>query len=249
MRALVGPTNEAAFDNPTGDLVFPYIPLPAYDSFFDFGCGCGRIARQLMQQKQPPRRYLGIDLHRGMIRWCRQNLEPRTAGFTFLHHDVFNAGFNPGPRKPLARRLPADDDSFSLVNAWSVFTHLVQPGAEFYMREVARITRPEGYVHLTCFLMDKAPFPMMQASQSALYINWEDPTNAVIFDRKWFIELANQAELALTAALPPSIRGHQWRLLFRPKDAHSAPIELPEDSAPFGIDRPPVSTRPPHEIR
>jgi hypothetical protein len=89
---------------------------------FDFGCGCGRIARQLMQQSPRPQRYVGIDLHRGMIEWCRENLAPHAPGFEFQHHDVFNPGLNPGTdmRPPRTRPFPVGDRAFTLVNAWSV---------------------------------------------------------------------------------------------------------------------------------
>jgi SAM-dependent methyltransferase len=249
MRALVGPTDEASFDNPSGDYVYPYIPALDYESFFDFGCGCGRIARQLIQQRHPPRRYLGIDLHKGMVRWCQRNLQPLAPGFRFEHYDVFNPGFNPGKRKPAVLPLPASNQSFRFVNAWSVFTHLVESSAEFYIREVARIVHPEGCVHLTAFLFDKGPFPMMQANQNALYINPGDLTNAVIFDRSWFLGLTEHAGLTLTSAQPPSIRGFQWVLVFRPAQARAEAIQLPDDLAPLGLARPPISSRPAHLIR
>jgi SAM-dependent methyltransferase len=95
-RALVGPADVAAFENPSGNLVFPYLDRSAYRSVFDFGCGCGRVARQLIQQREQPERYLGIDLHAGMIRWCQENLTPRAPQFEFMHHDVFDDSFNPG---------------------------------------------------------------------------------------------------------------------------------------------------------
>src|ERR1035438_4553545 len=94
MRQLIGLTDEAAFDNPTGTSVVPNIAVDYYNSVFDFGCGCGRIARKLLQQKPRPRRYLGIDLHAGMVNWCQQNLSPYDRAFEFQHHDIFNAGFN-----------------------------------------------------------------------------------------------------------------------------------------------------------
>jgi SAM-dependent methyltransferase len=70
LRELVGLPDASFYDNPTGELVYPYLPAKAYASVFDFGCGCGRVARQLMLQHPRPQRYLGIDLHRGMIAWC-----------------------------------------------------------------------------------------------------------------------------------------------------------------------------------
>jgi SAM-dependent methyltransferase len=68
MRQLVGPTDEAAFDDPSGDPILQ-LPESQFNSVLDFGCGCGRLARQMMQQRARPRRYVGFDLHLGMV--CR----------------------------------------------------------------------------------------------------------------------------------------------------------------------------------
>jgi hypothetical protein len=50
IRELVGPTEPEAFDNPDHQLVYPYLEPAVYESVFDFGCGCGRVARQQIQQ-------------------------------------------------------------------------------------------------------------------------------------------------------------------------------------------------------
>jgi len=112
MRALVGPTDTAAFDNPNRALVYRDLAGVTGD-VFDFGCGCGRLARQLIQQRPQPRSYVGVDLHAGMVRWCQTNLAPLAPQFRFEHHDIFNAGFNPHG-KPSHTDLPVDDASFDL---------------------------------------------------------------------------------------------------------------------------------------
>jgi hypothetical protein len=74
----------------------------------------------------------------------------------------------------------------------------------------------------------------MQPHANALYVSWEHPSAAVAFDRRWVIESARAAGLAVVAAHAPSMRGYQWVLEMR----HSGPgvmeIELPPDSAPLG---------------
>ena len=240
MRELVGPTDPAAFDNPSGVLVYPYLPAEQYDAVLDFGCGCGRIARQLIQQRPRPRRYLGLDLHRGMIDWCRSNLSPHAAGFEFVHHDIANRGFNPGPGKPEVAPFPAEDASFTLVQAWSVFTHLLEPHASYYLREAARVLRPGGVAHTTWFLFDKRDLPMMQDFQNALYINYVDPSNAVIFDREWVRRETAAVGLTIFSIIPPSIRGFHWVLLMAPADDGRDEVVFPPDEAPFGRAPPPV---------
>ncbi len=239
MRQLVGPTEEEAFDNPTGELVFPEIPAESYDMVFDFGCGCGRLARRLIQQRHRPSRYVGIDLHRGMIEWCRANLAPAAPGFQFLHHDVHNRSLNPGADKPLVAPFPVEDGGFTFVIAYSVFTHLLESQVPHYVAEVGRILKPGGSALTTWFLFDKAGFPMMQDFQHALYINVDDPTNAVILDQAWVRATVASAGMKIVRADPPAIRGYQWRLWLAPVDDQRPAKELPPDDAPLGRLPPP----------
>jgi len=237
LRQLVGPTEDHFFDNPGGAPIFGAdLPPEAYDSVLDFGCGCGRLARQLIQQRPRPRRYVGLDLHAGMIEWCRRHLAVHAPGFEFQHHDVRNLGLNPGGQA-LTRAFPVPDGWASLAIAWSVFTHVGEAQARFYLDEVARVLRPDGYLVSTWFLFDKRDFPMMQEFQNALFINDVDPTNAVIFDRAWLRRSAREAGLSLAAVTPPTLRGYQWRLVCvrcppaRPKWS-SRPTWPPSASSP-----------------
>jgi SAM-dependent methyltransferase len=240
MRELVGPTDPAMFDNPTGKPVYPYLSDATYEAVFDFGCGCGRIARQLIQQTPRPERYLGIDVHRGMIQWCRDNLMPAAPGFEFLHHDVLSLGLNPGEGKPDRAPFPADNQSFTLVQAFSIFTHLTERQTVHYLSEVARILRPDGVLHSTWFLFDKRDFPMMQDFQNALYINDVDPSNAVIFDRDWLRRHATAVGLTILDVMQPTYRGHQWYVLMAPSRPGLVEVPLPDDEAPVGRAVPPL---------
>jgi SAM-dependent methyltransferase len=248
MRELVGPTEPEAFDNPDHRLVYPYIEPPAYESVFDFGCGCGRVARQLIQQDPQPSRYLGIDLHRGMIEWCRRNLAPVAPQFEFVYHDVRNLSFNPGDEKPELLPFPAEPESATFVNATSVFTHLTQAQAEYYLHEVARILRPDGVFQATWFLFDKLEFPMLQEEMNALYIAYQDPSAAVIFARDWVRATARSAGLVMYEVMPPAIRGFQWTMLFAPAVAGRREVDLPRDDGPIGLARPPRGPADPSRI-
>jgi SAM-dependent methyltransferase len=169
-----------------------------------------------------------------MIEWCRQNLAPRAPGFEFVHHDVQNASFNPGPGKRESAPFPAPDDTFTLVEAISVFTHVVERHVTFYLREVARVLRPDGILHATWFLFDKRDFPMMQDFQNALYINDLDPWNAVIFDGAWLRAQATEVGLTISSVRPPHTRGFRWTLLMTPVEQGLREAEFPSDDAPAG---------------
>jgi SAM-dependent methyltransferase len=233
MREAVGPTDPAAFDNPTGVPIIAGIPRAAYDSIFDFGCGCGRLARQLIQQAPRPREYLGVDLHLPLVVWAQENLAPHAPGFEFAHHDVRYAAWNPGDDKPDTAPFPTGDSSRTLIIAFSVFTHLIQAHAEYYIGEVSRALAAGGVFYSTWFLFDKCDFPMMQDFQDALYINDLNPANAVIFDRAWLVRTAADAGLAITAVKQPEVRGFQWYITMEHATPGVAAVELPPDEAPI----------------
>jgi SAM-dependent methyltransferase len=241
MRALIGGLGPEHFDNPSGDLVYPYLPDRVYETVFDFGSGCGRLARRLIQQRPQPRRYLGIDVHRGMVKWCRSNVTPVAPQFRFLHHDVFNRGLNSSAKTDVLP-FPVEGESFSFVEAWSVFTHLTQNQAEHYLGEVSRILTPDGVFQSTWFLFDKTDFPMMQRRQNALYINLTDPSNAVIYDRAWLLGMTQQLGLVLHEIEPLEVRGFQWRMLMARRESGIKEAEFPEDRRPKGLRRSPTLT-------
>jgi SAM-dependent methyltransferase len=240
LRELVGPTEAAAFQNASGGPVFGEVDPGGYRFVVDFGCGCGRIARRLAQQSEPPQRYVGFDLHREMIRWCNENLARRLPGFEFFHHDVYNPGFNPDPSLPRVAPIPVGSGEATLVVAWSVFTHLLQSQVEWYLSEIRRVLADDGVVISTWFLFDKAGFPMMQDFQHALYITEEDLTNAVIFDRDWVLDVIHKHGLVVRSATPPEIRGFQWVLRLAPARPGDESVALPDDDAPVGRMPPPI---------
>ena len=248
MRQLVGPTEPAAFDNPSGDPIFANVPEWQFESVLDFGCGCGRLARQLMQQRVRPKRYLGFDLHPGMIRWCRRELAPMASGFEFIHHDVYNRGFNPDRTKPDCLPMPAEDAAYTLAIALSVFTHTTQAQTEHYLREVARVLHPGGVLIASWFLFEKRYFPMMHDWQNTLYINVDDPSNATIFDREWLEMSLQNLGLGVVQAVQPSFRGYQWLLYIGRVGAGKPVIRIPLDEAPFGRLPPPIPIMDPTKV-
>lgn len=240
MRELVGLTDPAGYGNPSGEHVFPDLPASAYRSYLDFGCGCGRSARRLLQQQPRPERYLGLDLHRGMVEWCCEHLAPHGDGFSFEHHGVYNPGLNPDATLPRVAPFPVEDGSITLLEATSVFTHLTEGQAEYYLDEVARVLGPEGFFVATFFLFDKDAFPFMQEFQNALYVNEEDPTNAVVYDRAWLVSAAAERGLTIAAARAPAIRGYHTWVTLTPSRAGVEPVALPADDGRIDRRPPPL---------
>lgn len=88
----------------------------------EWGCGLGRLAVHLNGQYT----YTGADIDKGSVAWCRENLEGRFAINT------------PQPPLPFAR------DSFDVVYAVSIFTHLSERAHLAWRDEIFRVLKPGG---------------------------------------------------------------------------------------------------------
>lgn len=102
--------------------------LQAGTRVLDFGCGPGRVLRWLPSDVDG----WGVDLDAERIAWCQQALSPP---FRFA-----TCGTYP--------HLPFADDTFELIYAGSVFTHLAEL-ADAWLLELLRITAPGGLLYLT----------------------------------------------------------------------------------------------------
>ncbi len=200
-RRMVGPIDEREFDNPTGEMIWGELaigqlsPGQAYREVFDFGCGCGRSARQLLMQKSPPRRYVGIDINKPMIEWCKENLSAKNA--EFYYHDVWS--LTSAPENSRNRTLPIHQygDDFSLINAHSVFTHIYCDQTEFYLAEFMKMMSESGIIRATWFIFNRSWFPVLAPNQHCLYVNEVDPTQAVYYDWGYLVDLLKTLGLKL----------------------------------------------------
>lgn len=104
-------------------------PLGEYDSILDFGCGCGRLARMF---KGHPGRIAGCDIDHRHIEWC-------AAALDFMEAKLSSV------RPP----IPFADNAFEAVISISIFTHLNEDSQDQFLRELARVCRPDGLLFLT----------------------------------------------------------------------------------------------------
>jgi SAM-dependent methyltransferase len=237
-RQWVGPTDPARYDNPDASLVYPDFPPERYESVFDFGCGCGRVARQLILQRPRPGRYVGIDVHPELIGWCRENLEPAAPGFEFRHHDVLDRLVNTGAEKPDVSPFPVDDESVTLFESLSIFTHIVERQLAFYLREAARVLRADGEMNASFLLFEKEDFPVLGDERNALYIDELYPPAGVYYDRTWLQRTLSEAGLAIVRiAQLPETRGYQWRFILARTNPGIKAVEIPRDEQDRGLPK------------
>jgi len=136
-KAFVGSSYEHAlqeawnFHRFTLQAVADFQRRPQAVRYLDFGCGWGRIGRFFLREFERGD-MAGVDVDPGMVEFC-------TAAGVPGHHLVVENG----------RAMPFADESFRLVTAYSVFTHLPEPLFTAWMRELLRVTCKGGLVVFT----------------------------------------------------------------------------------------------------
>ncbi|MES1247375.1 MAG: class I SAM-dependent methyltransferase [Actinomycetota bacterium] len=111
------------------DAIAAHVDLDRLGAVLDFGCGCGRVTRYFHDFDGE---VAGSDLSGDAVEWCRDNL----AFGSFVTNRI---------EPPLV----FDDESFDLVYALSVFTHLTDELQLAWRDELRRVLRPGGTLVLT----------------------------------------------------------------------------------------------------
>ena len=102
------------------------INLRTIGSVYELGCGTARLLRHFRCIEGV--KLVGSDINPEMIEWCKANL----TGMEFYHNELL---------PPLTF---AADNSFDLMLASSVFTHIPLDTQEQWLAEMQRILRPGG---------------------------------------------------------------------------------------------------------
>ena len=111
--------------------LFERYALPSVPRILDAGCGTGEITTRLAELF-PKANVLGIDIIDNHLELARQRSGPLASRVSFAHQSIYE--------------LPADPASYDLVVCRHVLHSIPHPAA--VIGELARVTRPGGYLHL-----------------------------------------------------------------------------------------------------
>lgn len=184
----------------TGDEFIRYFVdlagLEPDEQVLDVGCGIGRMARPLAAYLRPPGTYEGFDIVPEGIAWCQPRYARAYPHFHFQLADVTNGLYRPHDGVPAHEyTFPYPDEQFDFAFATSVFTHLLPDAADRYLAEMARVTRPDGRILATFFVL-ASDTPRAGggrfsfAHRHGIYAtdSAEVPEAAVAYSQEWLLE-------------------------------------------------------------
>jgi SAM-dependent methyltransferase len=128
----------------------------SFTRILDFGCGCGRTLIHLTELA-PAAQIDGIDIDSRAIQWCKQHLQ--------------FACFK------LSNETPPIDyaaDTFDLIYAISVFTHLDEDYQFRWLKELRRVAKPGAILLLTVdsSLVGDKNFVFQRSYEEGLFPAW-----------------------------------------------------------------------------
>jgi SAM-dependent methyltransferase len=189
-------------------------PISPAMSILEIGCGIGRDAIALVDVLDERGRYVGLDVVRPSTEWSNAHIARRHPNFEFVHLDVRTEMYNPSGAFDNADVVfPVDDDSFDLVVAHSVFTHMFRDAVTRYLVEIGRVLRRGGLVNVSFFVVDDESLANAASTEAPLTFGHEHagadrndkpdrPENAVAFRATTIREMAATAGLRVRSIEP-----------------------------------------------
>jgi SAM-dependent methyltransferase len=183
VRAFVGDIKEDAFLL-TGASIYRLLvrvaqeqrrPLSAFATVLDFGCGTGRGFRYLLKYGQTST-CCGTDVDATAIGWCQEYFP---FGEFAVNHEIPPTTFR--------------SESFDLIYAISVFSHLSEENHLAWLEELRRVTKKDGLIVLTMHgehalrraVSEEAVFRMLYVKKADLVrVQRELPSRHFVFIRQ-----------------------------------------------------------------
>lgn len=187
------------------------------DRVLDIGCGTGRVTTALADFLSHSGGYAGFDITEAAIAACQRRFAKSRPDFRFIHAPVRNGDYRPDGDVPASRfEFPFADQTFDLVFATSVYSHMPLGDVARYLSETARVLAPGGRVFFTAYLLDDERRERVRRRANMRLQDWRDgsmvadprtPERAIAHDQTLLLNLAEEAGLERV-----SVKAGRWEV-------------------------------------
>lgn len=132
-------------------LLKSYIDIQPDDKVLDIGSGIGRTALALSKFLDSKGSYHGFDAVKKGVDWCKKNISSRFKNFEFKYVPLRNNLYNKSAEDAANFRFPYEDEKFTKIFLFSVFTHMKMDEIQNYLNEINRVMQPDGKCLATFF--------------------------------------------------------------------------------------------------
>ena len=118
----------------------------------DIGCGQGRLPIGILRVIGDIN-YIGIDVHRRSIDWCKRYIEKKHPSFKFKQIKIYNERYNKnGIKIDDDFRFEVNKNSVDIVYLYSIFSHTNEEDMRIYLKDFFRILNNRGKIFMTAFV-------------------------------------------------------------------------------------------------
>lgn len=161
-------------------IIYQTLENKTANKILDIGCGTGLLGIASEPFTFAGGSYTGIDVMAADIDFCKTNFQ--LDNYHFIHFDLANPSYASLQSTELTK-WPVDSGSQELVTALSVWTHLSEPDAIFYFREIHRVLKKGGKAIITFFYLDDAYQQSLKIRSNEIGRFHSTPQNGWVYDK------------------------------------------------------------------
>ena len=226
-----------------------YYSLNEISSVLDYGCGCGRLALPLLEQMQGAGKYVGIDIIPDLIDFCISEISTIYSNSQFIRVDAQNSHYSKWLNNirsndyNLAHLAETECQSYSLITAFSVFTHMPKREMALNLNLLSNLLQPNGKIILSMFLINSFTHSCIESgismisfnrnsfklNQHIFYADQKDPMAAVGVTEDFLFDIASESGLTVTDIHYGRWRGRPSELSFQDVVVLGKAAHLPDN--------------------
>ena len=172
-----------------------YFQCRQQSRILDIGCGQGRLPIGILRVIGEIN-YIGIDIDRKSISWCKQYIESKDPSFKFKHLNIYNERYNKnGVKIDGGFCFDVAENSFDIIYLFSVFSHTTEEDMRAYLKDFSRILDKGGKIFFTTFVENDVP--NVSINPENYHLKCSGPLHIVRYNKDYLFSILDEYEYSI----------------------------------------------------